>query len=165
MVHFLKLGVSGTARSLVALAAACGLAAACAPLLAAGQTGPHAPDPRLDPTERAVQLRVALTALKEEHPGLQPLEVTRAEAWLDRAEALTRSSTNPELRDLLLETAEGQLTMLRSEVRLTPPPHGGAGAEAGATRDATTGDAPTPRPSGVAPPFAGTGRATDGGEP
>lgn len=161
MVHLLKRAVTGTRFAVAAVAAvavAAASAAACAPLLAAGPSGPRAPDPRLDPTERAVQLRVALAALKEERPDLSPLEVTRAEAWLDRAEALTRLSTNPELRDLLLDTAEGQLTMLRSEVGL-------ARAEAGAaTRDASTPDGGAPRALHEAPPVPGRGRG-DGGSP
>lgn len=154
MVHLLKRGAAGARLAVAAVAVATASAAACAPLLAAGPSGPRAPDPRLDPTERAVQLRVALAALKEEHPDLSPLEVTRAEAWLDRAEALTRTSTNPELRDLLLDTAEGQLTLLRSEVSLTL-------AEAGdATSDASSEGGPRRGPR-RAPE---RGRAGDGGD-
>jgi len=152
----LKRGVAGARLAVAAVAAvavSAATAAACAPLFAATPSGPRAADPRLDPTERAVQLRVALAALKEEHPDLSPLEVTRAEAWLDRAEALTRASTNPELRDLLLDTAEGQLTLLRSEVPLTV-------AEAGdATSDASSDAGPRRGPR-RAPE---RGRAGDGG--
>lgn len=81
--------------------------------------GPVAADSRLDPTERVVRLHVAVAELRDDPDAAgAAIELSRAETWVARAEALARTRTDPELRDLLLETAEGQITMVRSHVAL-----------------------------------------------
>jgi len=100
------------------LVLACALAA-CAPAATSSLGGPQAADARLDPTERIVRLHVATAELRDD-PDAQgaAIELSRAATWIARAEALTRTKTDPDLRDLLLDTAEGQITMVRSHVAL-----------------------------------------------
>lgn len=166
MVDFLKRSFAGAVVAVAVVSASMGAGTsitACAPSSPPGAT---AADARLDPTERAVQLRVALGELKETRPDLPALEVARAEAWLARAETLTRLSSSPELRDLLLDTAAGQVTLLRSEVR-----RGHVEADAGPhVGDASTRDAAPPSASAAPAPARGhaiemSTRANDGGSP
>ena len=115
MVGILKRHAS-LPRLTAALLSVVALGACSPPQSAAGSASPG--DPRLDPTERAVRLRVALTALQPSREELPTVEFSRAESWLARAELLTRAGADPELRDLLLDTAEGQLTLMRSHIAL-----------------------------------------------
>lgn len=101
----------------LALVASCIALAGCAP--PPGTQGPTAADPRLDPTERIVRLHVAVGELRDDPDAVgAAIELSRAETWVARAEALARTHTDPPLRDLLLDTAEGQITMVRSQVAL-----------------------------------------------
>jgi hypothetical protein len=97
-------------------------------------TSSRARDLSLDPTERAVRLRLSLTELREDPLAEgSSLEILRAEAWISRAEALARTGADPALRDLLLETAEGEVVLVRSAAalrksRLTLGPRAPVGA-------------------------------------
>lgn len=93
--------------------------AACGSGAASTLGGPQAADARLDPTERIVRLHVAINELRDDPDAAgTAVELSRAATWVARAEALTRTKTDPDLRDLLLDTAEGQVTMVRSHAAL-----------------------------------------------
>ncbi len=99
------------------------LAAVALVVAACGETvspaGPVAAEARLDPTERIVRLHVAIVELRDDPDASgTSIELSRADTWVARAEALARTHTDPGLRDLLLETAEGQVTMVRSHAAL-----------------------------------------------
>jgi hypothetical protein len=114
MVRLLSLRAASASVAIAAIAAV-----TCAGCGEARPTDPRAADARFDPTERIVRLKVALTELRDDPDASgSSIEVSRAETWVARAEALTRTHTDPELRDLLLETAEGQVTMVRSAIAL-----------------------------------------------
>lgn len=97
------------------LAVTCGTACSSTPPV----TSSRARDLSLDPTERAVRLRLSLVELREDPLAEgSSLELLRTEAWISRAEALTRTGADPSLRDLLLETAEGEVVLVRSAAAL-----------------------------------------------
>lgn len=101
--------------ALACLAATCATACSSAPPV----TSSRARDLSLDPTERAVRLRLSLAELREDPLAeASSLELLRAEAWISRAEALARTGADPSLRDLLLETAEGEVVLVRSAAAL-----------------------------------------------
>ncbi len=110
-------------------------------------TSSRARDLSLDPTERAVRLRLSLSDLREDPLAEgSSLELLRAEAWIARAEALARTGADPSLRDLLLETAEGEVVLVRSAAalrksRLTLGPR----ATPVASETATEPEPPPPR--------------------
>lgn len=80
---------------------------------------PRAADLRADPGERLMGLR-AVTRVLEAEPDakLVALELERVGGWLAKAETLYRADENPSLRDLLLDTAEGQLSAIRARYAL-----------------------------------------------
>lgn len=80
---------------------------------------PRAADLRADPGERLMSLR-AVTRVLEAEPDakLVALELERIGGWLAKAETLYRADENPSLRDLLLDTAEGQLSAIRARYAL-----------------------------------------------
>lgn len=147
MVRLLSLRAASTCFALAAL-----LSAGCAE---ARSPEPRAADARFDPTERIVRLKVALTELRDDPDASgSSIEVSRAETWVARAEALTRTHTDPELRDLLLETAEGQVTMVRSSIALRKSTRA-LGTRAPAPKRAPETARPTPETSALPTPAAG----------
>lgn len=121
-------------------------ATACGPGAATSLGGPQAADTRLDPTERIVRLHVAIDELRDDPDATAvALELSRAATWIARAEALTRTKTDPDLRDLLLETAEGQVTMVRSRLALERSTRRLHGRNGGAPPDRNGDTLPPPK--------------------
>lgn len=86
---------------------------------ARGEAGFVVADPRADPGERILKLRASARSLSEELPrgeGQRRFEVElhRFESFVAKAESLFRAGLDPELRDLLLDTAEGELSTLKA---------------------------------------------------
>jgi hypothetical protein len=86
---------------------------------ARGEAGFVVADPRADPGERILQLRAAARSLVDELPRGEgerrtQVELVRFESFVAKAEALFRAGQDPELRDLLLDTAEGELSTLKA---------------------------------------------------
>lgn len=143
MVRLLSLRAASTCLAIAAM-----VSAGCAE---ARSADPRAADARFDPTERIVRLKVALTELRDDPDASgSSIEVSRAETWVARAEALTRTHTDPELRDLLLETAEGQVTMVRSAIALRKSTRA-LGARAPAPKRAPEPARPAPETSALPP--------------
>lgn len=108
MVRLLSRLALVTAVALVANG--CGAHAAEAPL---------APDTHADPGERILRLRASARAISRETDGGHgEVELERVEAWTQKAESLFRAESDPSLRDLLLDTAEGELSALRARIVL-----------------------------------------------
>lgn len=147
MVRLLSLRAASACFVIAAL-----VAAGCAE---ARSADPRAADTRFDPTERIVRLKVALADLRDDPDASgSSIEVSRAETWVARAEALTRTHTDTDLRDLLLETAEGQVTMVRSAIALRKSTRA-LGARGPASKRAPETSRPTPEPPALPPPAAG----------
>lgn len=110
------------------------LAALCAVALACGRKEPEFPAPidiSQDPPERIIRDRAALATVKANPFATQvSLEIKRVEGWLAKAEALANSNSNPKLRDLLLETAEGQIAAIQSHYAFGRAPRPPAAEEA-----------------------------------
>lgn len=86
---------------------------------ARGETGFVVADPRADPGERILQLRASARSLVEdlsrgENLRRSQVELLRFESFVAKAEALFRAGHDPELRDLLLDTAEGELSTIKA---------------------------------------------------
>lgn len=86
---------------------------------ARGEAGFVVADPRADPGERILKLRASAKSLSEEVPRGEggrrsEVELLRFEAFVAKAETLFRAGQDPELRDLLLDTAEGELSTLKA---------------------------------------------------
>ena len=86
---------------------------------ARGEAGFVVADPRADPGERILKLRASARSLSDElsrgeNERRAQVELLRFESFVAKAEALFRAGQDPELRDLLLDTAEGELTTLKA---------------------------------------------------
>ena len=80
---------------------------------------PRPADLRADPGERIMTLRAATRVVEADADAkLVALELERLAGWLAKAETLYRADENPSLRDLLLDTAEGQLSAIRARYAL-----------------------------------------------
>jgi len=92
---------------------------------------PRPADLRADPGERIMALRAAARVVEADADAKTvALELERIAGWLAKAETLYRADENPSLRDLLLDTAEGQLSAIRARYALERArrgePHSGA---------------------------------------
>lgn len=87
---------------------------------ARGESGFVVADPRADPGERILQLRASARSLAEDlsrgekNERRSQVELLRFESFVAKAEALFRAGLDPELRDLLLDTAEGELSTVKA---------------------------------------------------
>ncbi|MBL9108496.1 MAG: hypothetical protein JNM74_04470 [Myxococcales bacterium] len=80
---------------------------------------PRPADLRADPGERIMVLRAASRVVEGDPDAkIVALELERLSGWLAKAETLYRADENPSLRDLLLDTAEGQLSAIRARYAL-----------------------------------------------
>jgi hypothetical protein len=80
---------------------------------------PRAADLRADPGERIMVLRAAIRVAEADRDAKTvAIEIERSGAWGAKAETLHRAEENPSLRDLLLDTAEGQLSAIRARYAL-----------------------------------------------
>lgn len=102
--------VAATLLSLAQLSLGCG----------ASDRPPAFAVPRSDPGERILQIRASARAIFGDPRTARTatIEYARVESYIAKAEFLFRSNSEPALRDLLLDTAEGELSSVKARAAL-----------------------------------------------